>query len=175
MNMLLPMSPPDISIVIVTWNGKRFALECLASLATAKAVSLEIIVVDNASTDGTPEAIRTQFPGVRLILNDSNLGFAKANNIGLAVARGRYVCLVNSDVVVSPSCLETMLEYMERSPDIGLLGPKMVAPDGSTGRICDASANGMEHPLLLSWPARSRSEVETVRGIPDERLRVRFN
>jgi len=128
------LSVPDISVIVVTWNGKRFALECLESLATAMAGSMEVIVVDNASTDGTPAAIRARFPAVRLIQNTANLGFAKANNIGLAVARGRYLCLVNSDVVVPPGCLENMLAYMERNPDIGMLGPKMLAPGGGVGQ-----------------------------------------
>jgi len=124
----------EVSVVTVTWNGKRFALECLESLAGTQGNSPEIIVVDNASTDGTPEAIRERFPNVTLIQNSENLGFAKANNIGLAVAHGKYICLINSDVVVPSGCLERMLDYMERHPDIGLLGPKMIAPDGSTGQ-----------------------------------------
>jgi len=96
-------------------------------------LQVEVIVVDNASTDGTPTAIRQQFPEVVLIENDCNLGFAKANNIGIAVAQGEYVCLVNSDVVVDPECLQRMTQYMSTHINIGMLGPKMRAPDGGIG------------------------------------------
>ncbi len=126
---------PVVSVVIVTWNGKQYALECLASLQqNTGTLPIEIIVVDNASTDGTPDEISRQFPGVTLIRNEANLGFAKANNIGLAVARGRSLCLVNSDVVVPPGCLENMLSFMDRNPGIGMLGPKMLAPGGGIGQ-----------------------------------------
>jgi len=125
---------PDVSIVIVTWNGKRYALECLESLRMLKSkLSLQVIVVDNASTDGTPEAIRRQYPEVELAENSANLGFAKGNNVGIAMSRGRYVCLLNSDVVVPPGCFETMVDYMDAHSDIGLLGPKMLSPDGGIG------------------------------------------
>lgn len=126
---------PVLSIIIVTWNGKRYALECLESLyAHPLEVPIEIIVVDNASTDGTPDAIRAQFPDVHVVGNQANLGFAKANNIGVALSRGKYVCLINSDVVVFPGCLDRMLALMQTNQDVGIIGPKMICPDGSVGR-----------------------------------------
>ena len=127
-------SDPLLSIIIVTWNAKRYALECLESLHPPGSIlTAEVIVVDNGSSDGTPEAIRSQFPKVELIENESNFGFARANNIGLAVSRGKYVCLVNSDVVIPPGCFEKIVEFMERNPDIGVLGPKMRSPGGGIG------------------------------------------
>ena len=123
-----------LSIIIVTWNGKRYAIECLESLRElGSELAVEVIVVDNGSTDGTPDAIRAQFPNVTLIENHSNLGFAKANNIGIASSSGRYLCLINSDVVVPEGCLERMVEYMKAHPEIGVLGPRMLSPDGGTG------------------------------------------
>jgi len=81
------ISQPDVSIIIVTWNGKKYALECLDSLrALNSKLVLEVIVVDNASTDGTPDAIQEHYPEVRLFRNQANLGFAKANNIGIAAS-----------------------------------------------------------------------------------------
>jgi GT2 family glycosyltransferase len=128
-------SKPAVSIIIVTWNGKKYALECLDSLRTLNTkLVLEIIVVDNASSDGTPEAIQQHHPEVRLFRNQANLGFAKANNIGMAVSCGDYVALVNSDVVVPPGCLEKMVDFMNAHPDIGLLGPRMLSPEGGVGQ-----------------------------------------
>lgn len=125
---------PAVAAVIVTWNGRAYAVECLDSLRhNASGLTLQTIVVDNASTDGTPEAVREQFPEVQLVQADTNLGFSKGNNLGMRLADADYVCLINSDVVVPPQCLENMLAFMERNPDIGMLGPKMVAPDGRTG------------------------------------------
>jgi len=125
---------PVVSVIIVTWNGKKYALECLeALLERGNALPMEIIVVDNASTDGTPEAIRERFPHVLLVRNDANFGFARANNIGIARSRGEYVCLVNSDVVVPAGCLDKMVQYLALHPDIGLLGPKMLSPNGGIG------------------------------------------
>lgn len=118
----------------MTWNGKRYALECLASLReNTGTVPIEVIVVDNYSTDGTPDETRRLFPEVSLIQNSSNLGFAKANNIGLAAARGTYLCLVNSDVVIPRGCLENMLPFMEGNSKVGMLGPKMLTPSGGVG------------------------------------------
>jgi len=127
-------SNPLLSIIIVTWNGKRYVLECLESLHShPPKVGMEIIVVDNASTDGTPAAIREQFPQVRIVENQANLGFAKANNIGVALSQGKYVALINSDVVVYAGCLDALVEDMEANSDIGIMGPRMICPDGSVG------------------------------------------
>jgi GT2 family glycosyltransferase len=133
----------DISIVIVSWNAKRYVEECLTSLETLnKDVSIEIIVVDNASTDGTVGLIRNRFPCVRLVESEKNLGFARANNLGIALTRGKYICLMNPDVKVPADCLSKMYQYMEKEAAIGLLGPKMLGPDGDTRR------SGMRFPTL---------------------------
>jgi GT2 family glycosyltransferase len=171
---------PALSIVIVTWNGKRYALECLESLHTNPArVATEIVVVDNASTDGTPEAIRNRFPDVHLVENQGNLGFAKANNIGVALSRGEYVALINSDVVVYPGCLDRMLEWMQTDHDIGIMGPKMLCPDGSTGlsvmrlptvwnTLCSALALNSMFPnsrLCAGFSVKSDA-IRTIKDVP---------
>src|SRR3989304_3966031 len=95
----------NISVVIVSWNAKNYLTECLESLVSQEeSNSMEIIVVDNASTDGSPEAVSEQFPTVKLIKNKNNLGFAKANNIGLEYSAGDNICLINSDVKVLSKC-----------------------------------------------------------------------
>lgn len=125
----------DLSLVIVTWNCKAYAQECLASISAQTGnLSTEVIVVDNASSDGTPELISAEFPRVRLIRSKENLGFAKGNNLGIRETTGRYVCLINPDVNVAPDCLYKMYGYMEQQPAIGLLGPKMLCPDRTVGR-----------------------------------------
>lgn len=124
-----------VSIVIVTWNGKQYALECLESLRAMKSsLPLEIIVVDNASSDGTAEAIARLHPEVKLLRNAQNLGFARANNMGIAESTGDYLALVNSDVVLPPRCLDNIVDFMEKNPGIGLLGPRMLVPEGTYGQ-----------------------------------------
>src|ERR1700757_347853 len=138
------------SIIIVTWNGKRVVGQCLESLRKYAAdPSTEVLVVDNASSDGTPEMIREQFSFVKLLTNAANLGFAKANNIGIAQSKGRYVCLVNSDVVVPNGCIEKAIAFMKREPSIGMLGPKMRLPDGTVGQSC------MGFPTVWNWFCRA--------------------
>lgn len=102
-------SEPLASIVIVSWNAQRYLEECLTSLRAVRDMPIEIIVVDNASSDGTPEMVRQKFPEVSLIQNQENLGFSTGNNLGIARSRGRYLCLVNSDVNVLPGCLSELI------------------------------------------------------------------
>ncbi len=132
------VSKPVLSIIIVTWNSKKVALECLESLRAVKAeMPFEVIVLDNASTDGTPDAIEAQYPEFKLVRNADNFGFAKANNQGIEMCTGDYIALVNSDVVVPHGCLTTMVEYLRCNPGVGLLGPKMLGPDGELGQsVC---------------------------------------
>jgi N-acetylglucosaminyl-diphospho-decaprenol L-rhamnosyltransferase len=92
---------------------------------------LEVIVVDNASSDDSVEMVQAEFPGVRLIANPDNLGFPAANNQGLAVAQGRYVLLLNPDTEVIGDALATMVAYADAHPDVGVLGPQLLNPDGS--------------------------------------------
>ena len=124
-----------VSVVIVVWNAKKYVLECLDSLREhcCKAC-FEIIVVDNASTDGTPEMVAELYPEIRLIRNPENLGFARANNIGIAQTSGEYVCLVNSDVKFLDNCISPMVDYLSKNPAVAMVGPKMLAPDGRVWR-----------------------------------------
>lgn len=127
-------SRPLLSAITVTWNAKKYVNECLRSLDRDDELSAEIIVVDNASTDGTPELIAQRFPKFKLIQNSENLGFAKANNIGIRQSRGKYVCLINSDVVLSRGCLNGLFQYMEANFSVGVVGPQMLGPDGGVRR-----------------------------------------
>jgi len=127
----------DISVVIVNWNTKAFVLDCIQSIRSrSQGLQIEIIVVDNASQDGSPEAIRQQFPEVHLVENSTNCGFARGNNIGMARARGRYVCLVNSDCVVLDGCFQRLHRYMEDHADVGIVGPKLLWKDRTLQLSC---------------------------------------
>jgi GT2 family glycosyltransferase len=127
--------PARVSMVIVVWNAKRYVLECLESLREyCEKVYAEVIVVDNASTDGTPELIAEMFPEFKLIRNPENVGFAKANNIGIAETSGDYLCLVNSDVKFIDDCISPMVRYLSEHPGVGMVGPKMLAASGEVRR-----------------------------------------
>src|SRR5215472_6321073 len=117
-----------VSVIIVVWNAKAYVIECLNSLRDHCAGTYtEVIVVDNASTDGTPDLVAEMFPEFKVIRNLENLGFAKANNIGMAHSTGEYVCLVNSDVKFTSDCISPMLNYLERNLRVAMLGPKMLS------------------------------------------------
>lgn len=126
-----------ISVVIVSWNAKSYLLKCLDSvLRQSPPDQLEVIVVDNASTDGSPEAIRDNYPGVKLICNGGNDGFAKGNNIGIRASCGEYLFLINSDVVVSDGCFKKLVRYMDAHSEVGMLGPRILGTDGKFQRNC---------------------------------------
>ncbi len=123
---------PDLSVIIVNWNVRDLLQRCLQSVfASPFAGHLEVIVVDNASTDGSVEMVRAEFPQVRLVANAENRGFPAANNQGLALARGRYVLLLNPDTEVLSDALQTMVAFADGHPDVGVVGPKLLNPDGS--------------------------------------------
>lgn len=120
----------DISVVIVNWNTRDLLLDCVSSLMEQTRVStLEIIVVDNASLDNSIEALVERFPAVISIRNQDNLGFSKANNQGLRIARGRYLCLVNSDVKALDGVLDKLRAFMEDHPEVGAVAPRTVGGD----------------------------------------------
>ena len=143
-------SPAGSTVIIVSWNARYYLDKCLASIYThTGANNRQIIVVDNASVDGSPELVRESYPSVNLICLESNLGFAKANNIGIRESRGKYLFLINSDVEVKSDFIVPLQDFMERSPDIGLLGPRMVNADGNLQRSC------MGFPTLWNMFCRS--------------------
>jgi N-acetylglucosaminyl-diphospho-decaprenol L-rhamnosyltransferase len=121
----------DLSIVIVSWNVRDLLRQCLASISKLQSPSIETIVVDNVSTDGSADMVRAEFPDVRLIVNTENRGFPAANNQGIAVAQGRYVLILNPDTKVVGDALATMVAYADANPDVGVVGPQLLNEDGS--------------------------------------------
>ncbi|HSJ32648.1 MAG TPA: glycosyltransferase family 2 protein [Longimicrobiales bacterium] len=124
-------SDPVLSVLIVAWNVRDLVLACLASIeADAGAPPLEVILVDNASSDGTVDAVVARYPHVRVLANAQNVGFPRANNQALAHARGRYVLYLNPDTEVDPGTLAACVRELEENPDIGLVGCRLESPAG---------------------------------------------
>ena len=126
-----------VSVIIVSWNARDYLRGCLESIReTGGDLVGEVIVVDNASGDGSAAMVRQDFPDVILIEPGDNLGFARANN--LAMLRARYECLalVNSDVVVKNGCLQRLVQSLDDHPEAGLVGPRIVGRDGQTQGSC---------------------------------------
>jgi GT2 family glycosyltransferase len=122
----------DVSIVIVNYGTRGMVKQGLKSLRAARiALNYEIFVVDNGSGDGLPSLVREDFPEVRLIALEKNVGFAAGNNLAIRQAKGRYVFILNPDAMVNPGSIETLAAYMDAHPEIGVLGPKLVRPDGT--------------------------------------------
>ncbi len=127
----------DISVVIVGWNAKRYVDLCLESLSKAPPRrSMEVFVVDNASTDDSVEMIEAKYPWVKLIKSSENLGFAKGNNVAIRQCQGRYIALVNPDVIVFPGCLDALADFLDENPRVGNVGPRVFDPDMSMQSTC---------------------------------------
>jgi len=123
----------DLSVVIVSFNTRQLLDICLASLLAdlreAKLVG-EVFVVDNASSDGSPEMVRERYPEVLLIASERNLGFAAANNLALRQAQGRYILLLNPDSQIVKGALEKLVSFLEVQPEVGMVGARLLYPDG---------------------------------------------
>ena len=127
----------DVSIIIVNWNAREPLHKCLKSIYEYKGdADCEIIVIDNASTDRSVEMVKTTWLGVILVENSENLGFARANNIGIRQSTGQYVCLINPDVVVLQGCIRNLVEFMDRNPHVGMAGPRILNPDQTLQPSC---------------------------------------
>lgn len=134
----------DLSIVIVSYNTKDFLIKCIQSIEeTGKDFTYEVIVVDNASNDTSQELVKEKFKDVILIANKENLGFSKANNIGIRKTNGRYVLFLNADTIVYPITLKTMIDFMDKNEDAGASTCKLQMPNG---KIDDASHRGFPTP-----------------------------
>lgn len=124
--------PPQLSIIIASWNVKELLRRCLKSIQLHLATHPhEVIVVDNASADGSADMVATEFPQVDLIRNTTNVGFGRANNLGLAKAQGKYVLFLNDDTELTDSKVIQALDYLDQHSQVGLVGVHLVNPDGT--------------------------------------------
>lgn len=133
----------DLSIIIVNYNVKEFLLNLLESINHAtKDLNLEIIVIDNNSLDGSTQAVSKKYPNVIVIENKENVGFGSANNQGLEIAKGKYLLLINPDTIVKENTLILTIKFLEENPQAGLVGCKVLNPDGSLQLPCRRSFPG---------------------------------
>ncbi|PSL21972.1 glycosyltransferase family 2 protein [Shimia abyssi] len=129
----------DLSIVIVNWNTQDLLRDCLRSVEDGMGqLQTEVLVVDNASDDGSPRMVEREFPWVHLIESDKNLGFAGGNNVALRQAMGRHVMLLNTDTLVHGSVLEIAVTWMDAHPKAGIMGPRVLNADGTIQPSCSA-------------------------------------
>lgn len=154
----------DLSVIIVNWNVKDLLRQCLQTLLDAGQLTpdltSEIIVVDSASGDGSPQLVRETFPQVRLIASQENLGYARGNNTGVAAAQGRFFLLLNPDTLVQPNALLEMVCYLNAQPAVGAVGPQLLWPDGtvqsSRRRFPTLGSLFWESTLLGQWFPHNR-------------------
>ena len=127
----------DVSIIIVAWNVRQLLYDCLKSVFDqTKEITFEVIYVDNASEDGSVEMVTKEFPEVKIIENEKNEGFIKANNQGIKIAEGRYVLLLNSDTVVLDNAISKTVKFADAHPEAGVIGCKALNPDNTLQRTC---------------------------------------
>ena len=127
----------DLSITICSWNTIEDLRACLQSLRDAKdEANFEVVVVDNASHDGSPDMVEKEFPEFRLLRQTTNLGFTGGHNLAIQERQGRDVALLNSDTVVHPGAVKALVEFMAAHPEYGIVGPKLLNPDGSLQYSC---------------------------------------
>jgi N-acetylglucosaminyl-diphospho-decaprenol L-rhamnosyltransferase len=176
--MTAVMQAPDLGVVVVNWNTRDFLRECLTSLAKCPAaVRLSIVIVDNASDDGSSDMVRTEFPQFTLIDSPINGGFAYANNIGLrhlgfsdgadTFQSPRYAMLLNPDTVVPDDAIPTLIAYMDAHPKVGVAGPKLLLPGGALDVACRRS---FPTPEISFWRMIGFSKL-----FPHNRQFARYN
>ncbi len=153
-----------LTVSIATWNNRERAEECLRSVAESlRGIHAEIVVVDNASTDGTAAMIHEQFPQVAVLRNERPLGFSANHNQVLRGARGRHVLLLNDDTVIVGDALKQALDFLESHPDAGAVGCTLLRPDGTPEAIAQCVPRPMD-PLFPRLRRKVSAKDEAARG-----------
>ncbi len=177
-------SRPAVSVIIVNWNTQGLLRDCLHSVLGQTSASHQIIVIDNASTDGSVAMVQAEFPDVVLIPNTQNRGFAAANNQGLQVATGAHLLLLNPDTVVLDGAIDKMLAWLDRHPDVGCVGCQVLEGPGVIQRTCFADPSPANQlivelglmrlarwvpvfgrPWYTDWDRKSERDVNVVSGM----------
>jgi len=147
-----------LSIIIVSFNTKDTTRDCLDCVHRfSRDISNEVFVVDNASTDGSQDMVKHEFPWVRLICLDTNIGFAAGNNVGIRQASGEYILLLNTDAFIARGVLEKTIGFMDQYPSIGILGCKLTNPDGTMQPSARMLPSPLNKALVMTglssrWP-----------------------
>jgi GT2 family glycosyltransferase len=127
----------QLSAILVSYNTRQMTLDCLAALLPELVgIESEVILVDNASTDGSAAAVRAAYPNVDVIENKLNSGFGGGNNLAMKRARGKYLLLINTDAFVKPGAVRELMHYLDRQPKVALVGPRLMNGDGSLQLSC---------------------------------------
>lgn len=176
--MVVTPAPDDgctLSIIIVSWNVRELLRQCLYSIAECREkLALQVIVVDSASRDGSSDVVASEFPWVTLLAQDENVGFPRGNNIGMNVAGGEYLLLLNPDTVVVDRALQEMIAYMDGHPEIGVLGPRLRFPDGaiqsSRRRFPSLLTAFFESTWLEPWAPRRILQSYRIEDVPDDQI-----
>ena len=124
------MTDPRLAVVVVSFNARDHLLACLAAVETHVSLAHEVVVVDNASADGSADAVRARFPAARVVANADNVGFARATNQGVRASRAPYVLALNPDAEVGPGAAEAMAALLDARPEVAIVGPRTRYPDG---------------------------------------------
>jgi GT2 family glycosyltransferase len=162
------MPRPLVSVIVVNWNGKASLDDCLSSLRNQTFLDFELIVVDNGSTDGSVEIVRSHFPDCLIIRNTSNYGFARGNNQGIEKAKGKYIALLNNDAEAESHWLEELVKVAEEDHRIGMLASKIYLQGGH--KIID----NVGHLIYRDGLNRGRGRLEVDHGQFDKKEEVLF-
>lgn len=130
---------PMVSALVVSHNVKDLLLQCLRAFYATSDVPVEVVVVDNGSTDGSAAAVTAEFPKATVLVEQKNLGYGRAANIGLERCRGRFVLLINPDVTVDPNSVGRLSDFLMTRPEAGAVGPRLLMPDGRLDPDCRRS------------------------------------
>lgn len=171
------MSPPPVSVIVLSYNTCDLTLTCLGQFAADAAVAgWQVIVVDNGSQDGTTAAVAEKYPQVEVVRSEHNRGFAGGNNLGLARAQGNAMILMNSDVLAPFSTLAALPLFLEQHPDVGALSPRLLTQEGAPQAFAFGGDPTLRYLLkrglrrlfgrrpLHDWSVASPIEVEWVSG-----------
>lgn len=148
-----------ISFIVVAWNSADWIGACLESIESQRSTDDEVLVVDNASSDGTGDLVRRRFPRVRLIRHAENLGFTGGNNAALREARGAYAALVNSDAALEPGWTDRMLAAMEADPRVGICASRILKLEPREDAVLDAAGDGVTSAFTPFKRAHGRPEA----------------
>jgi GT2 family glycosyltransferase len=177
------MTSPDVSVIIVNWNTRELVRNCIQSVIDQTSASLEIILIDNASGDGSADMVRQSFPNVVLIANADNRGFSAANNQGLKIAKGKHVLLLNPDTIILDHAIDKSLTWLAKRPDVGCMACQALDRPDVIQRTCFADPGPLNltivelglmnlsrvsrlfgEPWYLNWNRDTEREVDVVTG-----------